>query len=174
MFLEELMSILEGKETEVIAASWRSSFSLCCWLLLKSSFDREECKFLSVKKAKLGRMRSQGVPRSLKGYQKILYSFFSYITSHAWSSHSVKYTFLPSQHFPQEIWSTYGSYPRGLVPDTIVGQRALLLNEKVQVLVGGKVPTNVCVFPPSSAGGHLQLAWLICFAELYLICYVCR
>lgn len=104
MFLEELKRSLEGKEAEVIAASWRRSFCLCYWFLLKSSFDREEHKFLSVKQARLGRIRSRGVPISSKEYQKILiYALFSYITSHSQSNCSVKYTFHLPSIFPRDL-----------------------------------------------------------------------
>lgn len=75
-------------------------FMKCCFLL-KSSFNREERKFMPENKVKEGCMRSQGLPRYLKDDQKILYSSLSYIASHALSSYSVKYAFPPSQCFPK-------------------------------------------------------------------------
>lgn len=66
--------------------------------------------------------------------------------------------------FSQEIWSTCGSYPRGLVTETIMGQFGLLLNEKLQALLGRKALTNVCVLSQQASATCVACT---CFAELY-------
>lgn len=106
-----------------------------------------------------------GGARNLKNYQKISpYTSFSYITSQAWSSHSV-WMYLPTfPVFSQEMRSTRGSYPRGLVTATIMGQCGLLLNEKLRALVGRKALTNVCVL---SQQASVSCMTCTCFAELY-------